>query len=99
MARPSTLDPGSWPPHLHGVATRIDGLLRWDQAADKALVEPLVVHQVPHVEDALHRVGFAGAGRALDQHEGYCVVPSCRRAQMACCHLQWKDRPLSVSVI
>lgn len=43
---------------------------------------------MPHVQDSLHSVRLSRAWRTLDQDEGYSVVPSGRRAEVASRHLQ-----------
>ena len=57
----------------------------------QGVVVALVVHQVPHVEHALHRVRLARARRALHEQEGQRLqadVPTMRCAEVARCCLQ-----------
>ena len=78
---------------VQGQPETLLGHARVAEGGDQGVVVALVMHQVPHVEHALHRVRLARARRALDEQEGQRLRAGGRTGQgccpqMASCRLQ-----------
>ncbi len=93
---------------VQGQAQAFLGLARVAEGGHEGVIVALVVHQVPHIEHALHCVGLARARWALHQQKGQRLrAGGCagqrRRSKVACCRLQaviavYSDRGCSRSI-